>query len=72
MNSTEKLKVLRKMYIQQVGKEPKSVILGYEVVKEIKAALSHRYVDEGVEILGMKVFIDHDKPHRVEVGNMTV
>lgn len=70
MSSIEKIKKLREIYITQKGKEPKSVILGRVVIEEMKKDLSLRYLDSGVEIYGMRIFIDYDKPSRVEVGNI--
>lgn len=72
MNAGERVSKLRKMYIMQYGKEPKGVILGYEVLEEIKEQYSTRYVNTGVELLGMKIIKDLNKPTRVEVGDFEV
>lgn len=72
MNAEDKITKCRKLYIMQYGKEPKSIILGYEILEEVKEKYSQRYVADGVEILGMRVIEDRDKPTRVEVGNLAV
>lgn len=72
MSVNERVIKCRKMYIMQYGKEPKSIILGYEALEEIKMHYSQRYIDGSTEILGMRVIKDNDKPTRVEVGNLEV
>lgn len=72
MSVDEKISKLRKMYIMQYGEEPKSVIVGYEVLEEIKRLYSMRYIESGVEMLGMRIIVDMNKPTRVEVGNLRV
>jgi len=72
MDVQEKINKKRKLYIMQYGKEPKSIILGYEVLSEIKNQYSRRYIEGGTEILGMRVIKDNDKPTRVEVGDLVV
>lgn len=70
MEITEKITKLRRMYITQHGREPKSVILGYDYVDDVKKLFPARYIDNGVEILGMRIIVDRDKAKRVEVGNL--
>lgn len=70
MEITEKITKLRRMYITQHGREPRSVILGYDYVDDVKKLLPTRYIDNGVEILGMRIIVDRDKAKRVEVGNL--
>lgn len=72
MTASERVNKLRKMYIMQYGKEPRGVILGYEVFEEIKEQYSTRYVNSGVELLGMRIIKDMNKPTRVEVGDFEV
>lgn len=70
MEITEKITKLRRMYITQRGREPRSVILGYDYIDDVKKLLPTRYIDNGVEILGMRIIVDRDKAKRVEVGNL--
>lgn len=70
MEITEKITKLRRMYITQRGREPRSVILGYDYIDDVKKLFPARHIDNGVEILGMRIIVDRDKAKRVEVGNL--
>lgn len=72
MSVEERIVKSRKLYIMQYGQEPKSVILGYEAFEEVKKKFFQRYINPGVEIFGMRIIKDMNKPTRVEVGNLEV
>ena len=69
MTIKDKIKRYREMYIQKYGREPTSVILGYEVMSEIKRDMPERYVAPGALLYGMAVIMDNNKPTRVEAGD---
>ena len=72
MTAKDKITQSRKMYIMQYGKEPTSVILGYEIKEEVRRELPHRFVGDGMEVYGMRIITDNNKPTKVEVGDFSV
>ena len=66
MTIKEKIKKHRQAYILRYGKEPKSVIIGYEIMGEIKKEMPSRFIDD---LFGMSVIVDKDRPTRVETGD---
>lgn len=71
MTTRERIALVRRLYIQRNGKEPKSIILGDEIFDEIRDEIYPRSVDGHAVYLGMIVYTDKDKPLRVEVGNIS-
>lgn len=67
----EKIQKHRMAYINKYGKEPKTIILGYEVVMEMKKEYPSRFIDPGAYLYGMNVIVDNNKPTRVEVGDLS-
>ena len=68
MTVKEKVQMHRTSYINKYNKEPKSVIIGYEVYHEIKKELPARFIAPGASLFGMIVIVDKNKPTRVEAG----
>ena len=69
MTIKEKIQTYRKAYVNKYGKSPTSVILGYEIIGEMKRETPSRFVAPGAELYGMKIIVDNDRPTRVEAGD---
>lgn len=70
MTCKEKIQKHRIAYISKYGKEPQSIILGYEIVDEMRRLMPSRHIYPGSQLYGMTVILDNDKPTRVEVGDI--
>lgn len=71
MTIQDKIQRHRAAYVLKYGKEPKNIILGYEVIAEIKREMPSRFIAPGASLYGMIVVRDNDKPTRIEVGDLT-
>ena len=69
MKVQEKITKSRELYIMGKGVEPKSIILGYEIVGEMKKEFPSRFIAAGASLYGMTVIIDNNKPTRCEAGD---
>ena len=70
MTVKERINSVRTNYVLKYHKEPSSIILGYELILEFKNMAPSRRIEAGVDLFGMKVIIDANRPTRCEVGDL--
>ena len=69
MRIQDKINKSREAFYLGHKRKPTSIILGYEIIAEMRKEVPSRFIDPGAMLYGMAVIVDMNNPTRVETGD---